>query len=646
MTASPLSARTFAAGLIAILLLGAALRFSYPTADPPWRTTVGVVWHDEGAWTHNARNRALFGEWRLDAWNPMFVAPVFTALEYGSFATFGVGTWQARLVSQTAGMLAVLLLGLGAARISVAGTGREGGRLAGLIAAAWLATNYVYVMYDRAAIMESLMAAFVVFGWYGYVRAQREPMWGLFAGTAAILAYFTKAAAIFFIAALGLACLWSLAFDKDRARKAALWTLAGLTIAGLIALATFVIPWWTEYRFYNWQMSVTRKPSYDLRSIVDRITWFPILHDVFTRMWFVWAVGLIAWVVSLARFRDLQPPERLLTLWIGIGSLELLIHDVGNERRFVFLIPALVAIASLAITRLASPAERSLPSRATLLLAFPLVLYVAYLLIGALARLAFIYEIRPNVRLTAALAVIVTVLFYAMWPKVSRWAEQEPPHPNPLPKGEGLDKNAGRGRRFTPSDRLAANAAREVQAAINASRSLLPIASPAKVAIVAILVVAGNVAQFAQFAIGRTYANYEASVALGKLLPPGTLVHGKLANGLALENRIRPLFVGRNFGNYDDRLTRDDVPYVLTYVAPREGYEGPVILDVLGKYPQRRTLWTFDVRETPGGTDRAALMEKGPPAVPAPALDPAALSALSPASASASGFEKALREND
>jgi 4-amino-4-deoxy-L-arabinose transferase-like glycosyltransferase len=605
MTASSPSARTFAAGLIAILLLGAALRFSFPTADPPWRTTVGVVWHDEGAWTHNARNRALFGEWRLDAWNPMFVAPVFTALEYGFFATFGVGTWQARLVSQMAGMLAVLLIGLGVARVGVGGAGGGSGRLAGLIAAAWLATNYVYVMYDRAAIMESLMAAFVVAGWYGYVRAQREPMWGLFAGAAAILAYFTKAAAIFFIAALGVACLWSLAFDRSsdgdgdsaRARKAAIWTLAGLTIAGIIALAAFVIPSWTEYRFYNWQMSVTRKPSYDLRSIVDRITWFPILHDVFTRMWFVWAVGLIAWVVSLARFRDLQPPERLLTLWVGIGGLELLIHDVGNERRFVFLIPALVAIASLAIVRLASPApsaeaQRPLPSRATLLLAFPLLLYIAYLLIGALARLAFIYEVRPNVRLTAALAVVSTALFYVMWPTLSRWI----------------------------------------------ANSAAPTHAAAGVAVVAIVVTAGNVAQYAQFAAGRTYANYEASVALGKLLPPGTLVHGKLANGLALENRIRPLFVGRNFGNYDDRLTRDDVPYVLTYVAPREGYEGPVILDVLEKYPRRRILWTFDVHETPGVTDRAALLEKGPPAVPAPALD---LSAVS-----AAAFEKALREND
>ena len=47
--------------------------------------TVGVVWHDEGAWVHNARNRALWGVWRTDDWNPMYIAPVFTGLEYGAF---------------------------------------------------------------------------------------------------------------------------------------------------------------------------------------------------------------------------------------------------------------------------------------------------------------------------------------------------------------------------------------------------------------------------------------------------------------------------------------------------------------------------------------------------------------------------------
>ena len=134
-TSSPLRPRGLAAGLVGALILAALLRGIFPTADPPWKTTVGVVWHDEGAWTHNARNRALFGVWQTDNWNPLYIAPVFTALEYASFATFGVGTWQARLVSEAAGCAAVLLLGLGVARI--------GGAAAGVMAALLLATNYV-----------------------------------------------------------------------------------------------------------------------------------------------------------------------------------------------------------------------------------------------------------------------------------------------------------------------------------------------------------------------------------------------------------------------------------------------------------------------------------------------------------------------
>ena len=136
---------------LAVAILAALLRGLYPTADPPWRATVGVVWHDEGAWTHNARNRALWGTWRTDEWNPLYVAPIFTGLEYAAFATFGVGTWQARVVPMALGVLAVVALGCGVARV--------GGRRAGLAAAILLATNYVAAMYDRAAIMEGPMAA-------------------------------------------------------------------------------------------------------------------------------------------------------------------------------------------------------------------------------------------------------------------------------------------------------------------------------------------------------------------------------------------------------------------------------------------------------------------------------------------------------
>ena len=107
-TPGTLTARRFAGWMLVIALGACALRLTFPTADPPWATTVGIVWHDEGAWVHNARNKALFGRWSEDAWNPMYIAPVFTGLEYVSFAFFGVGVWQARLVSELTGAASVM----------------------------------------------------------------------------------------------------------------------------------------------------------------------------------------------------------------------------------------------------------------------------------------------------------------------------------------------------------------------------------------------------------------------------------------------------------------------------------------------------------------------------------------------------------
>jgi 4-amino-4-deoxy-L-arabinose transferase-like glycosyltransferase len=548
--------RRFAWCLAVVVVAAALLRLVFPTADPPWRTTVGIVWHDEGAWTHNARNKVLFGTWVEDAWNPMYITPVFTGLEYLSFATLGVGLWQARLVSELAGLASVVLLALGVRRI--------GGRDAGLMAGALLATNYVYVMYNRAALMEGPMVAFIVAAWYAYVRAEERPAWGWLAAACALLAFFTKAAAVFFVMAIGIDALLSFLWPSSSIRRAGGGaTLLGLVVCGALAAALFVLPNWTDYRFYNWQVSVTRKPSYDLKSVLDRITWFPILHDVFTRMWFVVVVAVAGLFGMLARIGRISPGERLLVLWIGLGTLELLVHDVGNERRFVFFIPALVAACSLVLgrDRRIVPVELAAIDRRAALLLLPVAGYALYVVLGSIARLVAIYQPRPGVRLGAAAALVALMLIGASWPRLPRWLARE---------------------RWTPAAGL----------------------------LVAALVCAGQIAQFVQWAAGRTYKNYVASVELGRQLPAGTLVHGKLANGLALENRIRPVFVGRGFGNYEDRLRRDDVRYILTYVAPRIGYEGSVIQDVLDAYPHRAIIATFDVAESAGGRDRAALFDK------------------------------------
>ena len=564
--------RFFALGLL-ILFAAIGLRTVWLRADPP-TTSVGIVWHDEGAWVHNARNKALWGSWQTDAWNPVYIAPVFTALEYGAFEVFGVGTWQARTVPVVSGVAAVLLILAGLAAIA-------GPRVA-LVGGALAATNYIFVMWNRAALMESTMTAFIVLSWATYARAGRRPAWGLVAGVAAVLAFFTKAAAAFFIAALALDAVVSIVLGRrtpapgTRGETRAAWmTLAGLAIAAAAAAAFFVLPHWADYQFYNWEMTVTRKPSYAWRDLINRASWLPVVQDFFSRMWLLVVGAAVSLAAIVARWRTAQPAERLLVLWVLVGLLELTVHDSGNERRYVMFIPALIALASLLFAPDRSLLPQSLvsaPAR-TKWIAVPLVLLLGYLVFGSVVRLAFLDQVRPEVgnfkttvRLSAGLAGLAALVLLWRWSAVVGWL-----------------------------------AARRIPAT----------------ALAGLLIVSfgWNLGEFGAWARHHAELNYLASVEIGRVLPPGTLVQGKLANGLALENRIRPVFVGRGFGNYTDRLTRDDVRYILTYVLPKLGYESQaasgLIQEILDRYPNRRTVLELDVDETPE-TDRAVLIDKQP----------------------------------
>jgi 4-amino-4-deoxy-L-arabinose transferase-like glycosyltransferase len=572
------SRRSFLLCLLLILGAGMALRLPWLRADPPV-TSVGVVWHDEGAWVHNARNRVLFDTWRTDDWNPVFIAPVFTALEYASFELLGVGLWQARVVPVVSGLAAVALLMLGLSAL--------GGRQVALVGGALLSTNYIFVMWNRAALMESTMTTFIVAGWASYAASARRPVWALAAGAAATLAWFTKAAAAFFVAALVFDATITLALGlvpalRHRLRvdapgaaavRAAWLTLAGIAAAAAAIGLLFVLPYWDEYRFYNWQMSVTRKPSYAFADLVTRASWIPVVQDFFSRMWLVVVGACLAVAGIVARWRTAAPGERLLVLWILIGLAELTVHDSGNERRYVMFIPALVALAALLAAGGSAivPAPLVVAGRRTQLLAVPLVLLLGYLVFGSLVRIPLLDEVRAGefstvVRLSAALAALAAGLLVWRWRAVTGWL-----------------------------------ATTRIQ--------------PAAAGVLLAIAVTWNLAQYAWWAGHRTTLNYEASVALGTMLPPGTPVQGKLANGLALDNGIRPIFIGNGFGNYDDRLARDDVRYILTYTQPDLGYEsgqdGLLIVELLARYPNHRIVAQYPVEET-AGPDVAALFEKRP----------------------------------
>lgn len=553
--------------------MAGTLRGLWLTADPASSTSTntGVVWHDEGAWVHNARNFALWGEWRTDEWNPMYIAPVFTGLEAAAFSALGVGTWQARTVPLVSGLIAIVALMWGLQAVA--------GRRSALIGGLLLATSYTFVAWNRAALMESTMTMFIVVGWAAYARASIQPRWGLLAGVAVVLAFFTKAAAAFFVGAIGLELVTAWWIDR---KAGPLYVAAGLALAGIAALALFVIPQWTEFQFYNWAMTVERKPEYTASAFLRNASWLPLTHGVFTRMWLVVLVAGVAAVGIVSRWRSVHPAERLAVLWLLVGLLQLVVHDAGNQRRYVMFVPALIALAALRLAPARALAQgkpllpESKPAATKIIfsrIAATLTAAVlGYVVIGSLLRLLWLDDIaagvyRMPVRVSAILAGFIAA---TVWWKWREW-----------------------------------------------SGAFMPGKVPFAAALAVIAMTTGtDVVLLGRWASERTYLNYETSRALGALLPERTLVHGKLANGLALENRMAPLFVGRGFGNYADRLERDDARYILTYTLPKPGHEGPIILDVLEHYPQRRIVAEFDVAafeiDTTPGTDRAALIDKFP----------------------------------
>lgn len=602
--------RQFALAVVAIFLVATSLRAAWLTADPPSVGSVGIVWHDEGAWVHNARNRALWGAWRTDNWNPVFIAPVFTALEYESFRAFGVGTWQARVVPAVSGIVAIAFLIAGLAVVA----GRRAAAMGGLL----LAVNYAYVMWNRAALMESTMTAFIVMAWSAYALSAKRPAWAFIAGAAAVGAFFTKASAAFFVAALALEAVWSLSalwftarsqptgplkdrmWSRDRRRWIAepgALTLIGIGAAALAVLTWFVWPNWREYQFYNWQMTVTRKPSYGVKDFIDRASWLPVAQGLFSRMWGTIAVGGVGLLAIIGGWRTAKPAERLLVLWVLVGLAELVVHDSGNERRYVMFVPAFIALASVFVggprrddSEHHDSIARSLPNDSiarpvghdpiTRVVVGLAAVPVFYLIAGSGLRPLFLSAVLAGdyhqiVRVSAAGALVLAALTFWRWPALSSWID-----------------------RTTISTPLLVSG------------------------LVATLVWNGY--EFSQWAERRTALNYAASTALGQLLPDGTWVQGKLANGLSLENRIRPIFVGNGFGNYDDRLRRDDARYILTYDLPRIGYESDpgsgLIQGILDHYPERREVATFEVDETPE-PDRAALFDKFPDQPPPHARD-------------------------
>ena len=351
--------------LLLLLLTVAGLIVSLD-ADPSrllWRDFIT----DEGWWTGEARDRALFGEWVMDEYNQGLSTPLATWTWWLSFRALGASLWAARLPGAIASLLALLLLGLLARRPAGDCPGgsveREPDpRLAALL----LGSAIPFAMHARIAMPEPLSLFLVLAAWLclslnGYGEERRRS-WSLLAGLCFGAALSAKLAVIVAYPALA----WMLHYQREEVPEAPLlwrWRPAlHFTFASLLVWRLLRLPFELGFPREIASLDLLHRGENLPGALIDalaNIAYFP---------WPAPLLYQVAPLLALAGFGAWQLRFSLRGRGAGAQALSFLLLttlaqsclNYPADRRYLILLPALALLAARGAAAVAggeAPAE-------------------------------------------------------------------------------------------------------------------------------------------------------------------------------------------------------------------------------------------------------------------------------------------------
>lgn len=259
------SGRPFILALCALLLLGFALRVADLGADPPATLSwSGGPFTDGALVVHDARNKALFGEWIADQCRDIYFYPLANLAAYLVFEAAGTGRWQAALPGTLFGLLAIFLVAVALRRTSGPGPA--------VVFAIFATINYLMIMYDRLAMAEPAMIllmalAVVSLAAPGGGRTGRIGA-GLFAAAAVLIG---KLHAFYFPPALLLAVLLGGAKgERNKRKRRAAEVATGMAAALLLWLVFLGIPH-GGYIFSQAGEASFEKHAHEMAAVAKRV---------------------------------------------------------------------------------------------------------------------------------------------------------------------------------------------------------------------------------------------------------------------------------------------------------------------------------------------------------------------------------------
>lgn len=310
--------------LISLLVIFVVLHLARLTSDPPKNLSWGRgPFTDEGFYSHNARNKALFGKWSLDDYNYYYISPVTSLSNYLAFRYGGIKYSSIRFLAMVFGFFSVLLL----YKIS-----RFNVDIATAIIGVFLFTfNYFYLMYSRLFISEIPMLFFIVACFYSLQK--KSALAYLSAGIFFMLAILSKSLALFFCPVI-LYKFWQ-ERDNRLFKKIIIFGSGFLLITG-VWFILLVLP--DPAKFYNfYKIYITRvSPKY-----------FSQVLQVFHTEFFAQLPLLtIFTLISFKFYKQFNQLEREMVVWLFAALFSLMLFSYTTGAYYLILLPPMIVLSA------------------------------------------------------------------------------------------------------------------------------------------------------------------------------------------------------------------------------------------------------------------------------------------------------------
>lgn len=349
------ASQRLAAFLLLGIVIGVAMRWVFPGADPPLSRQTGAYWWDE-VWSIGARNGAVFGAWQQDEYNPWVVCPLHTALVHLFLKTFGVNPFGLRFLAMAGGTASIALMFFQARMVGFT-------KLAGLFGAFAVAASWTLTGFSRSMTLEPSLMLFIhlsiTFAIAGEWSRRLRVVWYALAGAAAGCAVLCKTSGAVFVVTMVLALV--ACPTVDTVAVAWRWRVVRSITFGAASVAAFAAG------FYYWAggfkdtftsiafdtMLYDRADTPFWMRLYKAITWLDS-QAFLASPWIIAAVLLMLPVllVLVARGTRVTPPMQRFAFWLCLTNVVLGIAILVNvdvpARRLVYLNLFLAPIAGLA----------------------------------------------------------------------------------------------------------------------------------------------------------------------------------------------------------------------------------------------------------------------------------------------------------